>query len=144
MGEVRATARLRNFLDVGLAERGQGNLAGIPTSTPDQRDRILLVGAIGAALLPLLVADGGAIGEDRRMRASTSKERAQPLLNCLRAMSDKRARPLMAKFDELVRQHATFREVFGLNMTQYEGMAQRLGRPSQAWVQVLLGQAEAF
>ncbi len=35
MGEVRATARLRNFLDVGLAERGQGNLAAIPTSTLD-------------------------------------------------------------------------------------------------------------
>ncbi len=35
MSEVRATARLRNFLDVGLAERGQGNLASIPTSTLD-------------------------------------------------------------------------------------------------------------
>jgi ribosomal protein L33 len=29
-------------------------------------------------------------------------------------MREERARPLMQKFDELVRQHATFREVFGL------------------------------
>jgi hypothetical protein len=55
------------------------------------------------------------------MRANTSKERAHSLLNqglfyfdCLLNMRDERARPLMAKFDELLRQHATIREVFGL------------------------------
>jgi predicted aspartyl protease len=35
MGEVRATARLRNFLDVGLVVRGQGSDAAIPTSIRD-------------------------------------------------------------------------------------------------------------
>ena len=35
MGEVRTIARLRNFLDVGLAERGLGTAAGIPSSTLD-------------------------------------------------------------------------------------------------------------
>ncbi len=55
------------------------------------------------------------------MKASTSKERTHSLLNqglfyfdCLLNRRDERARPLMAKFDELIRQHATFREVFGL------------------------------
>ena len=90
-------------------------------STPARRDRILLVGAIAVALLTLLGAAGEAVGEDRRMRANTSKERAHSLLNqglfyfdCLPNMRDERAKPLMAKFDELVHQHATFREVFGL------------------------------
>jgi hypothetical protein len=90
-------------------------------SSPERRDRILLVGAIAAALLTLLGAAGEAVGEDRRMRANTSKERAHSLLNqglfyfdCLPGMRDERARPLMQKFDELIRQHATFREMFGL------------------------------
>ncbi len=90
-------------------------------STPERRDRILLVGAIAAALLTLLGAAGEAVGEDRRMKANTSKERTHSLLNqglfyfdCLPGMRHERARPLMAKFDELLRQHATFREVFGL------------------------------
>jgi hypothetical protein len=55
------------------------------------------------------------------MKANTSKERTHSLLNqrlfyfdCLPGMREERARPLMAKFDELLRQHATFREIFGL------------------------------
>ena len=50
-----------------------------------------------------------------------SRERAHSLLNqglfyvdCLPNVRDERAKPLMAKFDELVLQHATFREAFGL------------------------------
>jgi len=90
-------------------------------SSPDRRDRILLVGAIAAALLTLLGAAGEAVGEDRRMKANTSKERTHSLLNqglfyfdCLPGMREERALPLMQKFDELVRQQATFREVIGL------------------------------
>jgi hypothetical protein len=55
------------------------------------------------------------------MKANTSKERTHSLVNqglfyfdCLPGMREERARPLMQKFDELVRQQATFREVFGL------------------------------
>jgi hypothetical protein len=90
-------------------------------STPARRDRILLVGAIAAALLTLLGAAGEAVGEDRRMRANTSKERAHSLLNqglfyfdSLLDRRAERAKPPMAKFDELLRQHATFGEIFGL------------------------------
>jgi len=50
-----------------------------------------------------------------------SQERARSLLNqglfyfdCFLNMRDERAKPLMAKFDELLRHHATLREVFGL------------------------------
>lgn len=90
-------------------------------SAPDRRDRMLLVGAIAASLLTLLGAAGEATGLDRRMRANTSKERAHSLLNqgvfyfdWLLTMSDDRARALMQKFDELLREQATFQEIFGL------------------------------
>ncbi len=48
MGEVRASARLRNFLDVGLAERGEGDMAAIPASI---RDCLVDTGAV-MVLLP--------------------------------------------------------------------------------------------
>ena len=109
-----------SFRDLKNLRFGMG-LTDTRISTPARRDRILPVGAIAAALLTLLGAAGEAVGEDRRMRANTSKERAHSLLNqglfyfdCLPNMRDERAKPLMAKFDELVLQHATFREVFGL------------------------------
>jgi hypothetical protein len=109
-----------SFRDLKNLRFGMG-LTDTRISSPARRDRILLVGAIAAALLTLLGAAGEAVGEDRRMKANTSKERTHSLLNqglfyfdCLPGMREERARPLMQKFDELVRQHATFREVFGL------------------------------
>jgi hypothetical protein len=49
------------------------------------------------------------------------KTRTYSLLNqglfyfdCLLNMRDERARPLMQRFDELLRQHAATREIFGL------------------------------
>ncbi len=108
------------FRDLKNLRFGLG-LSDTRISTPERRDRILLVGAIAAALLTLLGAAGEAVGEDRRMKANTSKERTHSLLNqglfyfdCLPGMREERAKPLMAKFDELLRQHATFREIFGL------------------------------
>jgi hypothetical protein len=96
-------------------------LSDTRVSTPERRDRILLVGATAAALLTLLGAAGEAVGEDRRMKANTSKERTHSLLNQglyyfdrLPGLREERSRPLMAKFDELLRQHATFREFSGL------------------------------
>ncbi len=69
---------------------------------------------------PLLGAPGEAVGEDRRMKANTSKERTHSLLNQglyyfdrLPGLREERARPLVARFDGLLRQHVTFREVFG-------------------------------
>lgn len=109
-----------SFRDLENLRFGMG-LSDTRISSPERRDRILLVGAIAAALLTLLGAAGEAVGEDRRMRANTSKERAHSLLNqglfyfdCLPGMREERARPLMQKFDELLHQHAAFREVFGL------------------------------
>jgi hypothetical protein len=109
-----------SFRDLKNLRFGMG-LSDTRISTPERRDRILLVGAIAAALLTLLGAAGEAVGEDRRMKANTSKERTHSLLNQglfyfdrLPGLRDERARPLVAKFDELLLQHSTFREIFGL------------------------------
>ena len=50
-------------------------------SSPQRRDRILLVGAIAAALLTLLGAAGEAVGLDRLMKANTVKTRTYSLPN---------------------------------------------------------------
>jgi len=109
-----------SFRDQKNLRFGMG-LSDTRVASPERRDRILLVGAIATALLTLLGAAGEAVGEDRMMKANTSKQRTHSLLNQglyyfarLPGLREERARALMQKFDELIRQHATFREVFGL------------------------------
>ena len=98
-------------------------------SSPERRDRILLVGAIAASLLTLLGAAGESLGLDMKMKANTVKTRTHSLLNqglfcfdCLLNMREERARPLMLRFDELLRQHAATREIFGLIGGDTSGM----------------------
>ncbi|HYD55159.1 MAG TPA: IS4 family transposase [Gemmatimonadaceae bacterium] len=109
-----------SFRDMKNLRFGMG-LSDTRIGSPERRDRILLVGAVAAALLTLLGAAGEAVGLDRRMKANTSKERTHSLLNqglfyfdWLLTMRDERALPLMQAFDELVRNQATFREMLGV------------------------------
>jgi hypothetical protein len=109
-----------SFRDLKNLRFGMG-LSDTRVSTPERRDRILLVGAIAAALVTLLGAAGEAVGEDRYLKANTSKKRTHSLLNQglyyfdrLPSLREERARALVAKFEELLRQHSTFREIFGL------------------------------
>jgi hypothetical protein len=109
-----------SFRDLKNLRFGMG-LTDTRISSPERRDRILLVGAIAASLLTLLGAAGEACGLDMRMKANTVKTRTHSLLNqglfyfdWLVTMRDERAKPLMQKFDELICQHAAFREIFGL------------------------------
>jgi len=109
-----------SFRDMKNLRFGMG-LSDTRIGSPERRDRILLVGAVAAALLTLLGAAGEAVGLDRRMKANTSKERTHSLLNqglfyfdWLLTMRDERARPLMQAFDELVRSQATFCEMLGV------------------------------
>jgi hypothetical protein len=108
------------FRDLKNLRFGMG-LTDTRISSPARRDRILLVGAIAASLLTLLGAAGESLGLDMKMKANTVKTRTHSLLNqglfyfdCLLNMREERARPLMQRFDELLRQHAATREVFGL------------------------------
>jgi hypothetical protein len=109
-----------SFRDLKNLRFGMG-LTNTRVSLPARRDRMLLVGAIAASLITLLGAAGEACGLDMRMKANTVKTRTHSLLNqglfyfdWLLTMRDERARPLMQKFDELIREQVTFREVFGL------------------------------
>jgi hypothetical protein len=109
-----------SFRDQKNLRFGMG-LSDTRVASPERRDRIILVGAIATALLPLLGAAGEAVGEDRMMKANPSKKRTPSLLNQglyyfarLPGLREERARALVQKFDELIRQHATLREVFGL------------------------------
>jgi hypothetical protein len=108
------------FRDLKNLRFGMG-LTDTRISSPERRDRILLVGAIAASLLTLLGAAGESLGLDMKMKANTVKTRTHSLLNqglfyfdCLLNMREERARPLMLRFDELLRQHAATREIFGL------------------------------
>ncbi|MGB8931332.1 MAG: hypothetical protein WCC48_08825 [Anaeromyxobacteraceae bacterium] len=116
------------FRDLKNLRFGMG-LTDTRISSPERRDRILLVGAIAASLLTLLGAAGESLGLDMKMKANTVRTRTHSLLNqgifyfdCLLNMREERARPLMQRFDELLRQHAATREIFG----SYEGMPQTL------------------
>jgi hypothetical protein len=109
-----------SFRDLKNLRFGMG-LSDTRIRSPERRDRILLIGAIAATLFSLLGAAGESIGLDRLMKANTVRTRTHSLLNqglfyfdWLLTMSDERARLLMARFDEILRQHATFRDLFGL------------------------------
>jgi hypothetical protein len=86
-----------------------------------RRDRLLLLGAMAHALLTLLGAAGEQAGMDRMLKVNTSKKRQHSLYNqglfwydALPNMPDDRASTLMAAYDAAIREHAAFREIFGL------------------------------
>jgi hypothetical protein len=109
-----------SFRDQKNLRFGMG-LSETRIGAPERRDRLLLVSAIAIALLTLLGAAGEAIGIDKYLKTNTVKRRTLSLLNqglyhyaALPNMKQERALPLMAKFDEMLRAHRVFREVFGL------------------------------
>ena len=109
-----------SFRDQKNLRFGMG-LSETRISSPDRRDRLLLVSAIAIALLTILGAAGEAIGIDKYLKTNTVKRRTISLLNqglfhyaALPRMKEERAEALMAKFGELLSEHQVFREVFGL------------------------------
>jgi hypothetical protein len=109
-----------SFRDQKNLRFGMG-LSDTRIGDPARRDRMLLISAIAIALLTILGAAGEAIGIDRYLKANTVKKRTISLLNqglmhygALPKMKLDMLEPLMAKFGELLRGHAVFREVFGL------------------------------
>src|SRR5579863_2277932 len=88
---------------------------------PDRRDRMLLLVAIAHALLTLLGAASEATGMDAYLKANTVKRRTHSLFRqgtywyqAIPNMRDDWLRTLMNAFDRIVREHAVFREVFGI------------------------------
>lgn len=96
-------------------------LSATHIGTTARRDRLLFLSAIAYALLVLLGAAGERCGLDRTLKASTTKRRTLSLFNqgcywyeAIPAMREERYQSLMAAYDECVREHAIFREIFGL------------------------------
>lgn len=86
-----------------------------------RRDRLLLLGAVAHALLTLLGAAGERCGLDRKLRTNTSKKRQLSLYRqgsfwyeALPNMIPERLALLMSAYDEVLREHAFFREIFGI------------------------------
>jgi hypothetical protein len=86
-----------------------------------RRDRLLLLAAIAHALLTLLGAASEEAGLDRYLKVNTVKRRTHSLYrqglywyDCIPTMREDWLRPLMVAFDRIVREHAIFREIFGI------------------------------
>lgn len=96
-------------------------LSSVRVGTAERRDRLLLISAFAIALLTLLGAAGESIGLERRMKANTVKRRSYSLFNqgCFSYqwvvnVPEETFRALVTRFAEVVRDHAVFREAFGL------------------------------
>lgn len=88
---------------------------------PERRDRMLLLVAMAHALLTLLGAASEATGMDAYLKANTVKRRTHSLFRqgtywyqAIPTMRDDWLRTLMNAFDKIVREHAVFREAFGV------------------------------
>jgi len=86
-----------------------------------RRDRLLLLAAVAHALLTLLGAASEEAGLDRYLKVNTVKHRTHSLYrqglywyDCIPTMREDWLVPLMTAFDRIVREHAVFREIFGI------------------------------
>ncbi len=96
-------------------------LSALRIGDPQRPDRLLMLNALPILLLTLLGAAGENLGMDRLLRASTVKRRVHSLFRqgCLLYdlipnMPEQRLRPLVAKYEELLRQNRVFTQTFGL------------------------------
>jgi len=86
-----------------------------------RRDRLLLLGAMAHALLVLLGEAGERCGLDRTLKTNTSPTRQMSLYNqgtfwfrALPNMHEEDIELLLPAFDNVIREHEFFREVYGV------------------------------
>lgn len=98
---------------MGLSATHIGNTA--------RRDRLLLLAAVSHVLLTLLGAAGERAGLDRMLKVNTVKRRTMSLYKqgcfwyeAIPNMPDDRLVLLMSALDEVLQEHAIFREIFGI------------------------------
>lgn len=108
------------FRDTKNLHFGLG-LSASRISRPDRRDQLLLIGALVIVLLTLLGAAGESLGMERLMKANTVKRRTYSLFrqghhyyDSIPMMPEDRLRPLIVKFDELIREQKALTEVLGI------------------------------
>jgi len=109
-----------SFRDIKDLRFGMG-MSALRISSPERRDRLLLLSALAIALLSLLGAAGEALGYDRWLKANTAKRRTHSLFRQGLMLYDhipnwpeERLRPLLEKFAELLDEQRLFRDVFGV------------------------------
>src|SRR5271166_712964 len=108
-----------SFRDSKDLRFGMG-MSALRIDDPQRRDRLLLLNAFAILLLTLLGAAGESLGMDRQLRTSTAKRRVHSLFRqgCLLYdlipnMPEQRLRPLIKRYEELLRQNAVSSEAFG-------------------------------
>jgi hypothetical protein len=96
-------------------------MSALRIADPQRRDRLLLLNAFAILLLTILGAAGESLGMDRQLRTSTAKRRVHSLFRqgCLLYdlipnMPEQRLRPLIARYQDLLRQNASFAQAFGI------------------------------
>lgn len=108
------------FRDLKDPRYGYG-LSATRVRSPKRRDRLFLLFALTHVLLTLLGAASERSGYDRMLKANTSKKRTHSLFNqgrylydAIPNMSDDRLEPIMKHFEDVLREHAVVRELFGI------------------------------
>lgn len=108
-----------HFRDTKVERLGLG-LESTRTTTPERRDRLLLLSALAIALMTLLGRAGESLGYDRLLRANTVQRRTHSLFRqglmlyeLIPTMPELRLRPLMQRFGEILLAHRAMRVVFG-------------------------------
>ena len=96
-------------------------MSALRIDDPQRRDRLLLLNAFAILLLTILGAAGESLGMDRQLRTSTAKRRVHSLFRqgCLLYelipnMPEVRVRPLIERYQDLLRQNAAFSGAFGI------------------------------
>ena len=109
-----------SFRDIKDMRFGMG-MSAMRVSTPQRRDRMLLLSALAIGLLTLLGAAGESLGYDRWLRANTVKYRTHSLFRQglmlyehIPNWPEHRLRPLMERFAQLLMEQRVYREVFAV------------------------------
>jgi DDE family transposase len=108
------------FRDAKDLHFGMG-LSATHIRNAQRRDRLMLLVAVAYALLVLLGAACEETGLDRKLKVNTVKHRTHSLFRqgaywyrCIPTMRDEWLRPLILAYDRIVREHAFFRDIFGI------------------------------
>jgi Transposase DDE domain len=108
------------FRDTKDLRFGMG-MGTIRVSDPQRRDRLWLLNAFAIALLTILGAAGEALGYDRHLKSNTSKRRTHSLFrqgamlyDLIPKMPETRLRPLLERFEQMLREISVFAGVYGV------------------------------
>ena len=108
------------FRDTKDLRFGMG-MGSIRVSDPKRRDRLWLLNAFAIALLTILGAAGEALGYDRHLKSNTSKRRTHSLFrqgamlyDLIPTMPETRLRPLLERFEQMLRESPVFAGVYGV------------------------------